>query len=234
MFLTNFENPFLEESFLGATMMTAVAASGAATASVAATNASMNTDSSLLGSTKSIASNTWKATSSDESLKNMAISAVVAGVASWAAQASGGKPNLEAGARADSKVGVNTVEKDGIIFKEMPGQPGVPSDIKVDMSNYDSLGGYGSRYNNNPIFQSINTLPSAPSGAAGHDAFVDKLILNGTLDPSAASTPFFVGASAPPYLILNACASSPSLCAIYVNTRTDKDFLQSSNSKQQP
>jgi hypothetical protein len=122
---------------------------------------------------------------------------------------------------------------DGTIYLEKIGEPGVTSEIRVDDSFFYKTKIF-SPYDNNPIFKTINQIPSAPSGAKGHDVFMDRLILNGTLDPSAVSTPIFVGASAPPYLILNACASAPSLCAIYVNTRTDKNFLQSSSSKQQP
>jgi hypothetical protein len=139
-------------------------------------------------------------------------------------KASGGNPNLEAGTRADSKVGVNTVKgSDGTIYLEKIGEPGVQG-IELtskEMKNYDSLGGYGSRYNNNVIFQTINTLPSAPSGAAGHDAWVDAMHFGSGM----------TAATAPPYLIINACAASPSLCSIYINTLTDKNFLQSSNSK---
>ena len=124
---------------------------------------------------------------------------------------------------ADSKVGVNTVEKDGVIYKEMPGQPGVPN-IKapVDMDSYNRLGGFGSPYNNNPAFKTVNTFPSAPSGAGGHDIFVDKMQFGTGM----------TAATAPPYLLINMCAAAPALCGIYVNTRTDKDFLQSSNYKQ--
>ena len=108
MFLTNFENPFLEESFLGAAMMTAVAASGTATASVAATNASMNTDSSLLGSTKSISSNTWKATTSEESIQNMAIAAATAGAAFGASSyLNGASSTAGAGSSATTSAGSN-------------------------------------------------------------------------------------------------------------------------------
>ena len=64
---------------LGAAMLTAAAASGAATASVSAVNASMNTDSSLLGSTKTITKTAVKDTTSKESIQNMAIAAATAG-----------------------------------------------------------------------------------------------------------------------------------------------------------
>jgi hypothetical protein len=205
-------------------MMTAAATSASTTATISATNASMNTDSNFLNSTKSIADNSWKSTTSDESLKNMAISAAVAGVASWAVQASGGNPNLEAGTRADSKVGVNTVKgSDGTIYLEKVGEPGIQG-VELtakEMESYNSFGGFGSPYNNNPIFQTVNQIPSAPSGAAGHDAWVDANHFGLGVTASTAA----------PYLIINACAAAPSLCAIYVNTRTDKNFLQSSNSK---
>jgi hypothetical protein len=214
-------------SGISGAMMTAVATTASTTATISATNASMNTDSDFLNSANSIADSSWKTTTSDESLKNMAISAAVAGVASWAVQASGGNPNLEAGTMSDSKVGINTLKgSDGTIYLEKIGEPGVEG-VKLSakqMESYNSLGGFGSPYNNNPIFKLINTLPSAPSGAAGHDAWVDAMHFGSGM----------TAATAPPYLIINACAAAPSLCAIYVNTRADKNFLQSSNSKQQP
>jgi hypothetical protein len=74
--------------------------------------------------------------------------------------------------------------------------------------------------NQNPAFQAPNTTPWSPSFTGFHDA----------MHFGSGMT----AATAPPYLITNACAAAPSLCAIYVNTRTDKNFLQSSSSKQQP
>lgn len=80
----------------------------AATASVAATNASMNTDSSLLGSTKSITSNTWKATTSEESIQNMAIAAATAGAAFGAsAYLSSASSTAGAGSSATTSAGSN-------------------------------------------------------------------------------------------------------------------------------
>ena len=78
-------------------MMTAAATTAGTTASISATNTSMNADGSLLKQTKDIGKTTIKDTTSDQSLRNIAISAAIAGIASWAVQASGGSTSLEKG-----------------------------------------------------------------------------------------------------------------------------------------
>ena len=66
-------------SGISGAMMTAAATTAGTTATISATNASMNTDSSFGGSTRSISSHAYKDTTSDESIRNMVIAAAVAG-----------------------------------------------------------------------------------------------------------------------------------------------------------
>ena len=167
--------------------MTAAATSASTTATISATNASMNTDSNFLNSTNAIADSSWKATSSDDSLKNMAISAVVAGVAygvgEWikntkinynnsitpeqAALGKGsvstGHSNLMPGSATNNKVGVNVVQRTNLQTGELAWfQEG--TNIKVSQ-NYAYTSG-----NQNPVFQAFNATPGAPSFADFHDA----------------------------------------------------------------
>ena len=117
-------------SGISGAMMTAAATTASTTATISATNASMNTDSNFLNSTNSIADSSWKATSSDESLKNMAISAAVAGAASWAVQASGGSATLETG-------------KDYAVYKPDPklmaSDPQYRAFVELNYPNYNGV-----------------------------------------------------------------------------------------------
>jgi filamentous hemagglutinin len=116
-------------SGISGAMMTAVATTASTTATISATNASMNTDSNFLNSANSIADSSWKATTSDESLKNMAISAAVAGVASWAVQVSGGTATLEKG-------------KDYAVYKPDPVKMATNSEYRTFVeTNYPNYNG---------------------------------------------------------------------------------------------
>jgi hypothetical protein len=174
-------------SGISGAMMTAVATTASTTATISATNASMNTDSNFLNSTNSIADSSWKATTSDESLKNMAISAAVAGagygVGEWMKNTkinynnsitpeqanlgkesvSTGQSNLMPGSATNNKVGVNVVQRTNLQTGELAWfQEG--TNIKVSQ-NYAYTAG-----NQNPVFQGFNTTPGAPSFADFHDA----------------------------------------------------------------
>ena len=67
----------------------AVITTAATTAAVSATNSSMNADGSLFSQVKSVGHTTLKDTFSDESLKNMAIAGITAGIAEGLSQYSG-------------------------------------------------------------------------------------------------------------------------------------------------
>jgi len=122
-------------------MMTAAATTAGTTATISATNASMNTDSSVWGSTKSISSNTWKDTTSDESLRNIAIAVAVAGAASWAVEASGGTATMEKGGDAVYKPDPKLMAKDpqyrAFVEAKYPNYNGVidPSANNIGIAN---------------------------------------------------------------------------------------------------
>jgi hypothetical protein len=96
-------------SGISGAMMTAAATSASTTATISATNASMNTDSNFLNSTNSIADNSWKATTSDESLQNIAISAITAGAVYGAsAYLSGASASASASTEIGNSASANT------------------------------------------------------------------------------------------------------------------------------
>jgi hypothetical protein len=84
-------------SGLSGAIMTAVATTAATTATISATNSSMNADGNLAGSLDDVGKTALKDTTSEEAIKNYAISAAVAGAAAWAVQASSGTTSLEKG-----------------------------------------------------------------------------------------------------------------------------------------
>lgn len=203
-------------SGLSGAMLTAVATTAGSTATISATNASMNSDGSIWNQTKTISDTAYKATTSDESLKNMAIAAAVAGAAygvgEWInntkinynnsitpEQAANGKTvvstghsNLMPGSAADSKIGVNVVQEKstGYWFKE-------GKNVKVSSSYAHTVG------NQNPVFQGFNTTPGAPSFADFHDALDLTSPWNELSIPPAYSASQF-NALAPYYpLIIN-------------------------------
>ena len=168
-------------SGLSGAMLTATATTAGTTATISGTNASMNSDGSIWNQTKTISDTAYKDTTSDESIKNMAIAAAVAGaaygVSEWInntkvnynnsitpEQAANGKTavstghsNLMPGSFENSKIGVNVVSADGSWYIE-------GTKIKVPQ-NYAYTAG-----NQNPVFKALNITPGAPSFADFHDA----------------------------------------------------------------
>ena len=92
-------------------------------------------------SLKSISSDTWRNTTSDESLRNMAIAAAVAGAASFAVEASGGSTSLERGKEAvykpDPKLMANDSKYAAEVNAKYPSYNGVidPSANNIGLAN---------------------------------------------------------------------------------------------------
>ncbi len=195
-------------SGISGAMMTAAATTAATTTTIAATNASMNKDGDIFKQIKDINKDAWDASTSRESVENIAIAAAVAGAAYWAVTATGGEPSMKTGSYENSKVGVNVVEENGILYEEL--SPGVANtNAKVDMANYNRMGGYGSKYNNNPILKILNShVNGFESFADFHDASMTNI---------GATSGIVKIATIPPWLLTSYCASSPELCSIIIN-----------------
>ncbi|NDB61739.1 hypothetical protein EB001_25355, partial [bacterium] len=105
-------------SGISGAMTTAAATTASTTATISATNASMNS-AGLTDTLKYSLDSAYKSTKSKDNIKNMAIAAGVAGVASWAISATGGKPSTSRGDYGNSKMGVNTERAvDGQVYLE--------------------------------------------------------------------------------------------------------------------
>jgi hypothetical protein len=175
----------------------------------------MNADGSIWGQVKTTTDASYKTTTSNESLRSILISATAAGAAAATITWANGSPNLEVGTYKDSKVGIN-VQKDPVSGNWL-------YEGTKNQASWSDTYIFG---NQNPVFKILNaTTPSAASGAGGHDAWILALEKNGIMTNGKAIANTFNFVTAPPYLILNACAASPSLCGIYVNAKTDNDFL---------
>ena len=196
-------------------MLTAASTTATTTATISATNASMNGDGSFIGSLDDTTKTALKDTTSKESVKNIAISAAVTGAASWAISSANGNPDLKTGSYEGSKVGVN-VEKSPVDGKW------VFEGTKKEATQFDTYV-FG---NENPVFKGANaSIPSVNSGAAGHDAWILDMEKSGVLTSGTNTTRAITAITAPPYLLLNACAAAPSACGLYVNNKLDNKFL---------
>ncbi len=88
---------------------TAAASTAAATAAVSATNASMNADGDLFKQIKTTATASYKATTSDESLKNIAIAGATAGLTAGIAEVSGLNDAVRAASAANAAGNSTTI-----------------------------------------------------------------------------------------------------------------------------
>lgn len=182
----------------------------------------MNADGDPFKQLKDINIATIKETTDQESLRNIAISSTIAALAAGAISATGGKPSTASGDYDNSKMGMNTVKTtDGKIYLEgMVGQESGLIDVSANgLGDYNCLGGFCSKFDNNQIFKFLNTLPTSPSGVQGHDDYMTAINAGQATKISTAI----------PYLFLNACASSPGLCAITINYTTDKNYLETND-----
>jgi hypothetical protein len=198
-------------SGISGAMASAATATTTTTAAISATNASMNSNGDFFKQIKDISKTTWDDTTSKESLKNYAISGAIAAGTSWAISAANGSPDLKVGDYNNSKVGVNVVQENGIWYKEGFSPSNIGKHAKP--ASFFTSHVIGTE---NPFFKGMNaTIPSVESGARGHDIWVDKMNFDAGM----------TAVTAPPYLLLNTCAAAPSLCGVYVNTKTDDNFL---------
>jgi len=202
----------------------------------------MNTDSNLLNSTKSIADNSWKATTSDESLRNIAISAGVAGVASWAVQASGSSATLEKGKdyavyKPDPNLMLTKPEYRAFVELNYPNYNGVidPTVNNIGIANTTSditkIGTPVPSFSSNPFTSSfwqgfaqeggfISSNANKVSGMNGMATMHDPMTNNIFFE----TIPLTTQISIIPAIAIEYCAISPSACAIVTSNLMNNDF----------
>ena len=229
-------------SGISGAMMTAVATTASTTATISATNASMNTDSDFLNSANSIYDSSWKATTSDESLKNMAISAAVAGAASWAVQASGGAATLETGKdyavyKPDPKLMASDRQYRAFVELNYPNYNGVidPTVNNIGVANTASapemIGTRVPNFSTNPFTSSFwqgfaqeggfissnaNKVGGMNGMATMHDPMTNNIFFE--------TIPLTTQISIIPAIAIEYCAISPSACAIVTSNLMNNDF----------
>ncbi len=185
-------------SGISGAMMTAAATTAATTTTVAATNSSMNKDGDIFKQIKDINKDAWDATTSRESVENMAIAAVVAGagygIGEWM-KAGGVEPGFEMGNIDDSKIGINVQQGvDGKWYQKLPNK----ERIQVSSLKAHAVG------NQNPGFKLLNKTPGAPPFAGFHDAMNFPIVINQV--------------SIAPFYAMSQCAAAPTLCAAFPDT----------------
>ena len=186
-------------------MLTATATTAGTIATNTAIQSSFNAEGNILQQIKTVSKDVWDATTNEDALKSMLISAVVGGGSTYAMNLVNTKPSLATGSYKENSVGINTIAgKDGILYEEL--SSGVPNLEKpVNMSLYNRFGGFTSPYTNNPIFKFLN---SKVNGFSTFADFHDK-----SMTALEIKSAFLKATSIPPWLIISYCASIPSLCS---------------------
>jgi len=174
-------------------------ANKATTASITALNSGLNG-----GDLGDILEDSFKATVSEDNLKQTAISMAIGGLAGmmgeWIGNYTGSKPNLDSGSYDDSSVGMD-LPKDGTIF-ERPG---------LNML---------SPYENNPMLKTSNTIPGFPSATNFHDIGMGNINANMSFAPNflvGSTMPFVKATTIAPYFALNYCVINPALCSLFID-----------------
>jgi hypothetical protein len=196
----------------------------------------MNTDSNILNSTKAIADNSWKSTTSNESLKNMAISAAVAGVASWAVQASGGTATLEKGSDAvykpDPKLMATDPKYRAFVEANYPNYNGVidPSANNIGIANttpdvtkigtpvdYSQMTPIQKVVNEGGIISNnANKIGGMNGMSTVHDPATNNIFFE--------KVPLTTQLSIPPAIAIEYCAIFPAACGAATSGLRNNDF----------
>ena len=201
----------------------------------------MNTDSNIPNSTKSIADNSWKATTSNESLRNIAISAGVAAVASWAVQASGSSATLEKGKdyavyKPDPNLMLTKPEYRAFVELNYPNYNGVidPTVNNIGIANTTSditkIGTPVPAYSTNPftadfwqgfikeggfISSNANKVGGMNGMATMHDPMTNSFIMS--------KTPI-LEITIPPTMAVQYCSSFPAACGVVISKSINNDY----------
>ncbi|MBU6338372.1 MAG: hypothetical protein KGQ36_00140 [Rickettsiales bacterium] len=221
-------------SGLSGAMMTAAATTAATTVTISATTASMNVDGNLLGSLDDVSKKAIKDTTSDDALKNMIISAAVAGASAWAVQASGGTTSMEKG--KDYAVWKPSKELIRDYPEKFANYNGVidPSVNNIGMANItqdiNQVGQPISDFSTNPFTKSFwqgflkeggfisdnaNKIRGMNSMSTMHDPWGQNFIVE--------KSPI-LQITIPPAIAVQYCATFPAACGVVVSGSMNNDF----------
>ena len=213
------------------TITTTAAATAATTASISAINSGLNG-----GDLGDILGDSLEATVSEDNLKQTAISMAIGGLAGMAGEWIGnvkaeyvakhpdagswmgqGNSNLKMGTMENSKIGVNAQldtngipirNADGMFIKEYSITPLHPDGIPVSLW----------KSNQNPIFQTLNTVPGMQSFSHFHDAALVGASDLWTMGSIAPYLPIsYASAIAPYYQIYNNYENAKKINDIHQN-----------------
>lgn len=221
-------------SGISGAMMTAGATTGSTTATVAATNTSMNSDGDIFKQIKDVNKDAWDASTSRESVENIAIAAGVAGAAYWAVTASGGTTSLQKGAdnavyKPDPYKMATDPKYRAFVETNYPDYNGVidPSANNIGMANtttdMSKIGTPVPDFSSNPttssfwdgftkeggfISDNVNKIAGMNSMSLTHDPWSQNAILS--------KSPI-LQLTIPPAIAVQYCATFPAACASAIN-----------------
>jgi hypothetical protein len=192
------------------------------TATISATQASMNADGDVWKQAKTTSKTTWDNTTSRESFENMAIAAAVAGAATWAVQASGGSTSLEKGGDAVYKPSEKLIEAHPEKFTDYNGVIN-PSANNIGIANQTkdiALVGQPVDYSKMTSMEKIvneggiisrgtNQVGGMNSMSLSHDPWSQSAIIQ--------KVPGATQISIIPAITVQYCATFPAACAVTVN-----------------
>jgi hypothetical protein len=163
---------------------TAAASTAAATAAVSATNASMNADGDLFKQIKTTATASYKATTSDESLKNIAIAGATAGLTAGIAEVSGLNDAVRAASAANAAGNSTTIANQIQIAFAESALSTVSSTAAQSAINGDSFNETLKKQGMNILIGAVGNLGAKEIGNAYHSGNISKplqLTLHGIL-----------------------------------------------------
>ena len=223
-------------SGLSGAIMTAVATTAATTATISATNASMNADGNLAGSLDDVGKTALKDTTSEEAIKNYAISAAVAGAAAWAVQASGGTATVEKGGDAvykpDPDLMANSPKYAAEVNAKYPNYNGVidPSANNIGIANttpevakigtpvdYSKMTPIQKVVNEGGIISNnANKIGGMNGMSTVHDPATHNIFFE--------KVPLTTQVSIIPAIAVEYCALYPEACAAFTSKLINNDF----------
>jgi hypothetical protein len=226
----------------GNAALTAGLTTAGTTATISAINASMNAEGSIWNQTKSISDQTYKNTTSEQSLRNIALSAAIAAIAAGAVKASGGTTSLQKGEdnavyKPDSNLMATDPNYAAAVNAKYPNYNGVidPSVNNIGIANTtpnpSQIGTPVPHYSTNPFtasfWQGFGKESGFISNKANQAGGMNSMSL--MHDPWAGSAvirniPLGTQLSIPPAILVQYCATFPGACGAAVSGSMNNQF----------
>jgi filamentous hemagglutinin family protein len=219
----------------GNAALVAGATTAATTATISGINASMNANGSMWSQIKTTADSSYKATTSEQSIKNIALSAAIAAIAAGAVKASGGTTSLQQGKdHAVYKPDPELVKANPDLYSNYNGvvDPSVNNIGKANLTmDVNQVGQPVPPYSTNPFTSSFwqgfgmesGFISSGANKAGGmnsmslmHDPWAGGAIIR--------NIPLGTQLSIPPAIAVQYCATFPAACGAAISYSMNNNF----------